>query len=229
MLVVLIAPDKNTIYPQYMPDQITKIGDKSRLDQFVDYMHKYGKTPVIDLRSELIEASKTEQVFYKTDTHWNPNAQYIAYRDILSVLSQRYPELVPHPLSDYEVVDEGPVRFGISFMLGMPNMKEDSWTLKPKFATDTNINNIPLSDGTFVRFSMNQNQNLPSALIYHDSFLLDVVPLLEPEFRQTTSIPSSSIPGIWNIGWVDQVHPDIVIIEYVERFLNIQMYLPFNQ
>lgn len=53
MLVVLIAPDKNTIYPQYMPDQITKIGDKSRLDQFVDYMHKYGKTPVIDLRSEL--------------------------------------------------------------------------------------------------------------------------------------------------------------------------------
>ena len=93
LLVMVIAPDKSTIYPEYMPDQIIKIGSKSRLDQFVDYMHKYGKTPVIDLRLDLIEASKTEQMYYKTDTHWDPNAQYIAYKNIISVLSQHYPEL----------------------------------------------------------------------------------------------------------------------------------------
>ena len=229
MLVVLIAPDKNTIYPECMPDQITKIGSESRLDQFVEYMHKYGKTPVIDLQPDLIAASKTEQVHYKTDTHWNPLAEYIAYTNIISVLSQQYPELVSHPLSGYKAIHAGLITHDIPRIMGMPNIREEYWTLQPRFETGTNINRIPLSDGTNVRLSWNQNRNLPSALIYHDSFLDGVVPLLEPHFRQTTSIPNSSVPGIWIINWVDQVRPDIVIIECVERYINEHIYIPINQ
>ena len=152
LLIVIIAPDKNTIYPQYLPGQIVKIGNQSRLDQFVDYMHQYRKTTVIDLRSDLITASKTEQVYYKTDTHWNPSAEYIAYAKIMSVLSQRYPKLVAHPLFDYRVVDGGLVTFGIPDILGMPNLKEDSWTLQPKFEAGTNFRQIPSRTGILLDF-----------------------------------------------------------------------------
>lgn len=227
-LVVVIAPDKNTIYPQYLPGQIKKIGGKSRLDQFVDYMNEHGKTPIIDLRAELIKASKTEQVFYKTDTHWNPLGGYIAYTKIMSVLSPRYPELVSHPLSDYEQVHGGLIMHDIPGILGMPQIREDYWAFQPRFEVGTNLRQIPLSDGTFVRLSWNQNQNLPAALIYHDSFLDGVIPFLEPHFRQTTSLFRSDVPELWNINWVDQVHPDIVIIEYVERYLNDDFYIPAN-
>jgi hypothetical protein len=228
-LVVLIAPDKNTIYPQYLPSQIKKIGKKSRLDQFVNYMQKYGKTPVIDFRTELIEKSKTDQTFYKTDTHWNPLGGYIAYAKIMSVLNQYYPELAPHPLSDYEVVHGGRITFGIPWIMGMPNMKEDFWALQPKFTTGADFRKIILSDGNSVRFAWNQIQNLPSILIYHDSFLDAVIPYLEPHFRQTTSIFRTGVPGIWSINWVDQVHPDIVIMEYVERYLNYDFFIPSSQ
>jgi len=228
MLVVVIAPNKSSIYPEYMPDQITQIGKTSRLDQFVDYMGKYGKTPIIDFRPDLIAASKTEQVYYKTNTHWNPSGGYIAYTKIMSVLSQRYPQLMPHPLTDYEAVHMGLVTQDIPGILGLPNLKEDYWTLQPKFETGTNFRKVPLSDGNIVRFSWNQNQNLPSALIYHDSFLDEVIPFLEPHFRQTTSIFRTGVPGIWSINWVDQAHPDIVIIEFVERYMN-DFYVPRNQ
>ncbi len=228
-LVVLITPDKNSIYPQYMPGQIKKIGDESRLDQFVNYMTKYGKTPVIDFRSDLIETSKTKQTFYKTDTHWNPLGGYIAYTKIMSALSQYYPELTSHPLSDYEVVQEGLVTFGIPWIMGMPDIKEESWALLPKFETGTNIRKITLSDGNDVRFSWNQNEQLPSILIYHDSFLDGVIPFLEPHFGQTTSIFRTGVPGIWSINWVDQLNPDIVILEYVERYLNYDFFIPSSQ
>ena len=228
MLAVVIAPDKNTIYPEYMPTQIKRIGTISRLDQFVDYMHTSGKALIIDLRPDLFAASENEQVYYKTDTHWNPLAEYIAYSKIISELSQRYPELEPHPFSDYEVFNGGPVIFGIPRILGMPNIREDFLAIQPKFETGTISREVLLSDRTNVRLSWNQEQNLPSILIYHDSFFVRVVPLLEPHFRQTTSIPNSSVPGIWSIKWVDQVNPDIVIIECVERYINEHIYIPVN-
>jgi alginate O-acetyltransferase complex protein AlgJ len=229
-LIVVIAPDKSTIYSEYMPNQIVKeASSQSRLDQFVDYMHKFGKTPIIDLRSELIMARKTEQVFYKTNTHWTPFGEYIAYKKILSQLSHQFPEIVAHPLSDYYEVHAGLIIHDIPRILGTPSIKEDYWTLQPKFETGTNTREIPLSDGTSIRFSRNQKRNLPSILIYHDSFLVGVVPFLEPHFGQITSIPNTPVAGIWNLNWVDQVHPDIVIIEFAERYLNYNLYIPPSQ
>ncbi len=229
MLVVVIAPNKNTIYSEYMPDQIKVIGSKSRLDQFVDYMHEYGQTPIIDLRPNLLEASKNEPVYYKTNTHWNSLGMYIAYANIMSILSQRYPYLVAHPLSEYDAFGGRLGTHDIPRILGTPNIREKFSGLQPKFETRINFREIQLSDNTKIRLSWNQNQNLPSALLYHDSFLDGVVPFLEPHFRQTTSIPHSSVPGLWDFNWIDQVHPDIVIIEWVERSLNHDYYLPDNK
>jgi hypothetical protein len=221
MLLVVIPPDKGTIYPEYMPDQITKIGSKSRLDQFVNYMHEYGKTPIIDLRPDLIEASKNEQVFYKTDSHWNPNAMYIAYTRILSVISQQYPEVKPHPLSDYKMLVEAPSTMDLSKTMGIPNHKEAKWSYVPLFSTGISTK-ILLSE----RFSTNRNQDLPSALIFGDSFFGRLIPLLEPHFRQVISIWHDATPGMWNMDWADQSHPDVVIIEYVQRALNYNFNIP---
>jgi alginate O-acetyltransferase complex protein AlgJ len=228
-MLVVIAPDKNTIYPQYLPASIEKTPAKTRLDQFQDFMNEHGKTPVIDLRPDLLAASQTADVYYQTDTHWNPFGGYVAYKTVFSSLSQQIPTLVAHPLSDYEESHWPPVTFGIPIMMGMPNIQEDYLTLDPRFKTGTEVVEIPLLDGNKVRISRNQNQQLPSALIFHDSFFDVVIPFMEPHFRQTTSIFRTGLPGLWNINWVDQVHPDVVIIEYVERYLNYGFLIPEAQ
>jgi hypothetical protein len=112
--------------------------------------------------------------------------------------------------------------------LELPDIKEATQVFSPNFDSGTNIQEFPVAGNTRVRLSGNRNQSLPSALIYHDSFMNGVLPFLEPHFRHMTSIPLTSTPGIWNIDWVDSVHPDIVIIESVERYINVGFYIPGN-
>ena len=229
-LIVVIAPNKEDIYPQYMPDEIKVVGESTRLDQFISYMHKYGKTPVIDLRPDLIEASKTEDVFYKTDTHWNPNGAYIAYTKILSVLSQYYPDIKPYPLSDYQVVSTGLSNRDMPLIMGVPGIKEEGQILEPNFFDGiyTKVISPSSANSLIERFLSNQDQNLPSALIYRDSFFSDVLPLLESHFSRTISIWHEPTPGMWDIDWIYQIHPDVVIIEYVEREMNDHFDPPAN-
>lgn len=88
-LILAVAPNKESIYPEYMPDNIKK-GSQTRLDQLVQYVD------LIDLRTTL----KTDKQSYrKNDTHWNYYGAYLAYSEILRKIG-----LKPHELSDYEQI-----------------------------------------------------------------------------------------------------------------------------
>jgi len=39
---------------------------------------------LIDVRRELIEAKKNQQVYYKTDTHWNQRGAFVGYSKIIN-------------------------------------------------------------------------------------------------------------------------------------------------
>jgi hypothetical protein len=49
-LIVLIAPDKNTIYPEHMPMEIPVLGEQTRLDQLLEYNASRGGIRIIVLR-----------------------------------------------------------------------------------------------------------------------------------------------------------------------------------
>ena len=55
---------------------------------------------------------------------------------------------------------------------------------------------------------------------------IGVLGFLRPHFRQTTSMFRTTVPGIWDLNWIYQTHPDIVILEFAERFLNDGLVLP---
>ena len=102
-LVVVIVPNKSTIYPDKMPSEIQKIGAQSELDLLVDLLQKKGPPVLIDLRPALQEARQKKQIYYTTDTHWNPYGAFSAYRAIMNRLSQSYPELAPRKISSFRV------------------------------------------------------------------------------------------------------------------------------
>ena len=74
----VIAPNKNTIYPEYMPDRIRKARNYSRMDQLLSYLRKKSLVPVLDLRKALVKAKKHHPVYSRTDTHWNGYGAYVA-------------------------------------------------------------------------------------------------------------------------------------------------------
>ena len=106
-LLIVVAPNKSSIYSDYMPSELQLMRPQSRFDQVVQYLNQHGQTQILDLRQELIANRKEQQVYYKTDSHWTEYGAYIAYREILNTLQPAHPELVPRALSDFKPVSMG--------------------------------------------------------------------------------------------------------------------------
>ena len=69
-LVILVAPNKEQMYPEYMPTyQIAS--EKKRQDTFLDYMQSNSSVKYLYPKSELNTTKIFYDVFYKQDTHWN--------------------------------------------------------------------------------------------------------------------------------------------------------------
>ena len=102
--IVVIPPDKQTVYPELLPADFSVVGPKSRLDQLIDRLHETNSpVDMIDLRPILSEAKKYHRIYFKTDTHWNDLGAYAAYPVILDEVNRVLPgvKLTPQPLSNF--------------------------------------------------------------------------------------------------------------------------------
>jgi alginate O-acetyltransferase complex protein AlgJ len=99
--LVVFAPNKSTIYPENMPRAYNRLDRLSRLDQLIAHLRSHTTLSVVDLRPALLEAKRREQVYYRTDTHWNNRGAYVGYAAIMESLSRWYPGLKPLPRSAF--------------------------------------------------------------------------------------------------------------------------------
>lgn len=218
-LFLVVAPDKQTIYPQYMPDEIPVLGDVSRFDRVLNYWVELGlAVELVDLRTPLIEASSTYQVYQKGDTHWNCIGAYYAYHEIMDRIAKIYPETAPHPLTDYEIKSQDMMVRDIPRMLNI-NHFEDGWDLLPKFSPNKLVvKEQPLEDKGYVRIVENEQKDFPTALVIHDSFYPACFNVFfEQHFSHTYAI-HYAFAGDY-IDLIEEQQADIVIIETVERYL----------
>lgn len=79
------APNKNTIYPEYMPGQYRKSGDASDLDRLEQALTEQGVS-FCDLRETL--TGRGTRTYYQTDSHWNGYGSYLACGEILQALGK---------------------------------------------------------------------------------------------------------------------------------------------
>ena len=218
-MLVVIPPDKNTIYPQYMPDEIPVLGETSRLEQFMQYMQEHTNIQVMDLRPVLSEASQTSQIYFKSDAHWNCLGAYYASAEIISMVSISHPEVRPRPLSDFEIGTTIDSSLDISKTMGL-GLQEETWTLTPKFETHIEVSPAPFAENKQMRVSVNSETDLPSAVILHDSFYNECLnQLIEPYFSKTFSLHYGTSKLSDYIDLIEKEKPDVVIVEFAERHI----------
>ncbi|HVN14525.1 MAG TPA: hypothetical protein VMT73_02205 [Anaerolineales bacterium] len=217
-LLVVVPPNKNTIYPENVPAQVPIIGKVSKFDQLINYLHQHGKTQILDLRPALLAAKNQEQIYYSTDTHWNDYGAFIAYQQVMAVLQKTYPNLVARPQSDFKVVKREPDYMDLSVNIGTTLLPESKVQFVPEFDTHTTYKNVTIG-GRKIMFSYNPDSSLPKVIIYHDSFFFRVIPLLGEHFSNGLYIQNYLGGGLWSLSWVDEQKPNVVIIEFAERYL----------
>ena len=97
-----IAPDKEQVYSDRMPENILRVTEKSMADQTVDYMRENMAYPVLYPKAELRELSQTLPIYYDTDTHWNNLGGWAAARQIKEAFSGEPEDMTPPEFHRYE-------------------------------------------------------------------------------------------------------------------------------
>jgi len=222
----MIPPNKHSIYPEYLPDYVTKVGKTSRLDQWMEYFCKHTTVPILDFRKVLIDHKKKFPTHDKEDTHWNSYGGYLAYRHLMDSLYKWMPEIKPITISQKDfyigpvvkVVDLAKI-MGVGNSLTMTTVRNNTYPLSiPKCGDRYEIRAKPLWKGfrKWKPYYYTCDKKKYTVLIFHDSFIKNLVPFLADTFNKTIFVRAR--PNFLMFKWfVDKYNPDLVIEEMGER------------
>ena len=227
-LLIFIAPNKATIYPDKLPDEIQKLNQESNLDRFTAYMKQHGPPVLVDVRPALLNGRKKQEIYFRTDTHWNIYGAFIAYTEIMKALSKDYPQLTAKSTDDFNIKSSRPQLLGITKLIGATNIFEPNIVnFIPK---ENDVQWITLNDETKspLQVATTPQENLPILLMYMDSFGIGMKNLMSYSFYKSTFIQNDSkYRDLVSQKTINLVNPNIVILEFVERNISNGSLGPF--
>lgn len=101
--MLFIAPDKEQVYPDLMPDRIQRISTESRGDQLTAYLEEENVSfPVLYPKKQLQDYTGSIPVYYSTDTHWNNLGGWAAAEMIRSAFTDSPADTTPPPYHHYD-------------------------------------------------------------------------------------------------------------------------------
>ncbi|MDQ6758631.1 MAG: hypothetical protein M3Z32_02050 [Acidobacteriota bacterium] len=210
-MIVAIPPDKISVYPEFLPASFGKVKQQTRLDEFLAEMRSASHVPVLDLRQAMLRAKvQGSRLYHPTDTHWTAEGAYTGYLSILAELSKTYPEVRPVP---FRQAPRGRLGAGdLVKMLGLARVWRDVPDEQP-WPPELHVRGR-VEEELVVQHEGNAERRL---MLFGDSFAFALVPYLAQDFGETIIFRSSEL----NLGAIAGRHPNIVLIEMVERKLNL--------
>lgn len=216
-MIFAAVPNKNTIYPEYMPYNYIKSNNPSNLDRLEDKLSEIG-ADYCSLKNVLSD-KKLQQpeklLYHKTDTHWNNYGAYTAYQALCNSLG----------IENVNTYDEG--------------MIENSWEgdlqkmLFPNSdfldeQVNYNLNNSYSYMGRFralddmiINTSCEEKEN--ALLMFRDSFGEAILPFMADNFK--TAQFSRIVP--YGLNMIESGGYNYSVLEIVERNLaNLRKYAP---
>ena len=102
--VVVMAPNQQTIYPDYMPGYITRVMPETRLDQIVRRLRERNSPLVlVDPRAELWDARRSALLYHRYENHWNPLGAFLTYQATMRAAAKLDPDIRGLKLEDFDI------------------------------------------------------------------------------------------------------------------------------
>lgn len=233
--LVVLAPDKQEIYPEYLPNNIRKGSNKNRLEQLEEGMQHQNLDFVslkqIELNAKNTLGKRYGDTYFKGDSHWNYLGAYIAYQAIAAHLKQRglqfnslnldfIPGKTTHSdltnllqLSHIESNNPTPDFSQVNINLIGKTIEGQITTIDP-LAGSPNIINAPYQQ---INKALKNNQ---TCLLIGDSFSEALSVYFHLDCHNTIRIHPSN--QTWTLkSLIETFHPNIIVYERVQRDLII--------
>ncbi|HIK08810.1 MAG TPA: hypothetical protein IGS52_00840 [Oscillatoriaceae cyanobacterium M33_DOE_052] len=231
--LVVFVPEKQSIYPEYLPQWLQPVGAESRLDQLMKHLQlnsdlavnsvpsSWTKSAVIDLRDILLAAKSNYRIYHRTDSHWNKPGVFTAAGEIIKYLAAWFPQLKPLRITDFD--QEIIYRDGgdLANMLGLKDVvREEVLKFSPRLPplarpVAPEIARPDLAEDKQPFAMATGDRRLPRAVMFHDSFALNLAPLIAEKFQRIVFLSEYE----FDLQVIDKERPDVVIQEMVERQL----------
>jgi len=225
--ILAVCPNPQSIYPEYLPEhEKYTFGNKSRLDQYIDYFTQNNGVKILDLRPALLKAKESSQewLYFSNDSHWNRLGAEVAFKEIINRINDEgIPVQIPHYSIDRVTTWSGDLARVIS-------AKSVPKSFLHNFAFDDvsvrAYNNW--ADASYEQSSTVSNGL--SIVVFGDSYSDNLRTLVGGTFAHSyfeqLSIYEKEI--VENVNRVLLAYePDIIVFEYVERRLYLFSLLSF--
>jgi alginate O-acetyltransferase complex protein AlgJ len=209
----LAAPNKECVYPEYLPEHI-KLSQQRPLNQLKEYISSSSILPkdfILYPIEELIAAKSNRLTYPKGDTHWTFYGAYLAYRSLARRISEHI---------DLNTIDESAIAFEETQILGDLGDKLSSCPKSLEYLarharhSQCIFDNRVRNTGHLTIWE-NKRQDLPKAVIFHDSFNTRMLSFWAESFSRLVAIHQPNL----DYKIILEEKPDLVISQQVERFL----------
>lgn len=211
--IFFIAPNKESIYGEYLDSRYRQYKDYTRADQVYDYLKDNTEVTVVFPKEELRSYSSEYELYYKLDTHWSDMGAYIATNSLLSQVGLEEMQAV----EEVELVQEGMHVGDLATMLGMTNYLYDEPEIGLDNFSDTQTEVVYSNPHTILfneKYTSNSN-NMDSVYVIGDSFSAKLAEYLKFNYAECTVIHRYE----YKAGTVENENTDVVICEVVERYI----------
>lgn len=217
----VVTPNKDTIYPEFLPEWVNHVHPQSRLDQLMNYMGEHSDVKMVDLRPALMAAKNEHPLFFKTDSHWNSLGACVAAEELNRTIREWYPQVEPQLPADFNVKAIAPSFKGDLLDLGGIGdwVQEDEIVVMPQaprraIPEKLTWGEVGASSFTPLFATTKDAPAFPRTVIFRDSFFGAMQPFVSEHFRRAIFVWRSFDSRV-----VDQEPCEIVIHQMVERHL----------
>jgi len=218
--VYVVAPDKESVYAEFLPDSVHAIGP-TRLEQWLARLASEApEVEVLDLRAALIAHKRQDRegdwLYNAYGTHWSGRGSLVAVRALLERLRAMGLSFDAQRLDEFrrQAAPGLGDSFADSLYIG-DLMQESIYEYVAPQARARVSGSEPSGRGR-IRIAEIDDPSLPRVLLLHDSFGLYVEGLLGEL--------CSYLQGNWSASLdmqeLARIDPDVVIDLHVERTLN---------
>lgn len=200
-MMVTIAPNKNTVYPEYMKSRYLQ-SETSDLDRFAAALKEAG-IPYTDLKTPLCEDDRA--LYYQKDSHWNSQGALLAYNTLMDQLGLEHDhyQALPNTMIEHNGDLDGMIH-------PTQTMPEEDYDYTNQFAYQLENEIADYMDNWIETSNSNGKGTL---FMFRDSFGEALAPFLANAF----SCAYFSRLEPYNLLQMSEYQPDVVLFERAER------------